>query len=79
MWAGVGWVCLAGLRGARGKGQEEGPTLHLLSPSHHPSRRPRAATVASRQHGCLHPTVSTMGAGANQACRALTAKRACKW
>lgn len=44
-----------------------------------PPRRPRAATVASRQHGCLHPTVSTMQSGANQACRALTAKRACKW
>lgn len=41
--------------------------------------RPRTATVASRQHGCLHPTVSTMQSGANQACRALVAKRACKW
>ena len=43
-------------------------------------RRPRTATVASRQHGCLHPVVSTLAAGAgNQACRALVAKRACKW
>ena len=41
--------------------------------------RPRTATVASRQHGCLHPTVSTMGAGINQGCRALVSKRACKW
>lgn len=43
------------------------------------SYKPRTATVASRQHGCLHPVVSTMGAGANQACRALVAKRSCKW
>ncbi|PRW44978.1 Regulator of telomere elongation helicase 1 [Chlorella sorokiniana] len=41
--------------------------------------KPRTATVASRQHGCLHPTVSTMQSGANQACRALVSKRACKW
>jgi hypothetical protein len=41
--------------------------------------RPRTATIGSRQHGCLHPVVSTMQGGANQACRALVNKRACKW
>jgi regulator of telomere elongation helicase 1 len=44
------------------------------------SYRPRTAVLGSRQQGCLHPVVKAMsGAVANQACRALVARRGCKW
>ena len=42
--------------------------------------RPRSSVLASRQQTCLNPSVSALpAAGANQACRALVARRGCKW
>lgn len=44
------------------------------------SYRPRVCILGSRQQQCVHPAVSKLpGDAANQACRALTAKRGCPW
>ncbi len=41
---------------------------------------PKVAVLGSRQQSCMHPTVQQLpAAAANQACRGLVARRACKW
>ena len=41
---------------------------------------PRVSVLGSRQQSCLNPQVQNLpSSAANQACRSLVAKRACKW
>ena len=44
------------------------------------SYQPKTTVLGSRQQSCLNPNVNRLPAGAaNQACRALTSKRNCRW